>query len=272
MAATIATASTTAASEGASYTDILYSVESAVCRITINRPKRLNAFNGHTLSELRDAMARAAADRNVGVIVLTGAGERAFSAGGDVHWEVEGGLKGHDWLLGADIVACLKPVIARVQGYAVGGGHHLAYFCDFTIASDDSTFGQNGPRVASPAGGYVVSHLASIIGHKRAREMWMLCRRYTAAQMLDWGLVNAVVPAAELDSEVDRWCAELLALSPTALRTVKASFRNHMLPYMGKNTSDVIEDVAPNFFETGEQEEGGRAFLEKRAPDFSRFR
>jgi len=168
------------------YTDILYSVSDAVATIVINRPKRLNAFNGHTIEELRDAIARASADREVGVIVLTGAGEKAFSSGGDIDWEIEGGLKGHDWMLGKEIVSCLKPVIARVKGYAVGGGHHLHYFCDFTIASEDSIFGQNGPRVASPAGGYVVSHLASIIGHKRAREMWMLCRRYTAAQMLDW--------------------------------------------------------------------------------------
>lgn len=254
------------------YSDILYGVDAGVCTITINRPERLNAFNGHTLAELGDAISRADADRSVGVIVLTGAGERAFSAGGDVEWEVQGGLKGYDWNLGADIVACSKPVIARVNGYAIGGGHHLAYFCDFTIASDNSIFGQNGPRVASPAGGYVVSHLASIIGHKRAREMWMLCRRYTAADMLEWGLVNAVVPASQLDEEVRKWADELLALSPTALKTVKSSFRDHMLPYMGKNVSDVLAEVAPGFFETGEQEEGGRAFLEKRKPDFSAFR
>ena len=254
------------------YSDILYGVDAGVCTITINRPERLNAFNGHTLAELGDAISRADADRSVGVVVLTGAGERAFSAGGDVEWEVQGGLKGYDWNLGADIVACSKPVIARVNGYAIGGGHHLAYFCDFTIASDNSIFGQNGPRVASPAGGYVVSHLASIIGHKRAREMWMLCRRYTAADMLEWGLVNAVVPASQLDEEVRKWADELLALSPTALKTVKSSFRDHMLPYMGKNVSDVLAEVAPGFFETGEQEEGGRAFLEKRKPDFSAFR
>lgn len=254
------------------YTDILYAVDAGVCTVTINRPRRLNAFNGHTIEELCDAVSRADTDHSVGVIVLTGAGDRSFSSGGDVEWEVEGGLKGHDWHLGAMIVACSKPVIARVNGYAIGGGHHLAYFCDFTIASENSIFGQNGPRVASPAGGYVVSHLASIIGHKRAREMWMLCRRYTAAEMLEWGLVNAVVPASQLDEEVRKWADELLALSPTALKTVKSSFRDHMLPYMGKNVSDVISEVAPKFFESGEQEEGGRAFLEKRKPDFSSFR
>lgn len=254
------------------YTDILYSVADSVATIVINRPSRLNAFNGHTIDELRHAIARAEADREVGVIVLTGAGEKAFSAGGDIEWEVDGGLKGHDWKLGEDIVSCLKPVIARVSGYAIGGGHHLHYFCDFTIATEDSVFGQNGPRVASPAGGYVVSHLASIIGHKRAREMWMLCRRYTAAQMLNWGLINAVVPADQLDAEVRKWCDDLLAVSPTALKTIKSSFYDHMRPYMGKNVSDVVAEVAPNFFETGEQQEGGRAFLEKRKPDFSPFR
>lgn len=254
------------------YTDVLYVIEAGVCTIKINRPERLNAFDGHTIEELRDAVRRSDVDHAVGVIVLTGAGERSFSSGGDVQWEVEGGLKGHDWHLGAEIVACSKPVIARVNGYAIGGGHHLAYFCDFTIASNTSVFGQNGPRVASPAGGYVVSHLASIIGHKRAREMWMLCRRYTAGEMLDWGLVNAVVPADQLDEEVRKWADELLALSPTALKTVKSSFRDHMLPYMGKNVSDVVTEVAPRFFESGEQEEGARAFLEKRKPDFSPFR
>ena len=135
-----------------------------------------------------------------------------------------------------------------------------------------STFGQNGPRVGSPAGGYVVAHAASVIGHKRAREMWMLCRRYTAAQALAWGLVNAVVPADELDAEVARWCAELLALSPGALRTVKSSFHDHMRPYMALNVSDVVQREVPDFFQTGEQEEGARAFIEKRPPDFSRWR
>jgi len=203
---------------------------------------------------------------------MTGVGDRAFSAGGDVHWEASGGLEGHDWHLGQEIVDCPKPVIARVSGYAIGGGHHLAYFCDFTIAADHSIFGQNGPRVGSPAGGYVVSHLASVVGHKRAREIWMLCRRYNAKQALDWGLINAAVPVAELDAEVARWCDELLALSPTVLRTVKASFRNHMQSYMDKNVSDVLREVSPNYFETGEQQEGAKAFLEKRKPDFKPYR
>jgi len=254
------------------FTDLLYKVDNSVATIAINRPDRLNAFTGHTIDELSRAVAMAGQDRSVGVIVMTGVGDRAFSAGGDVHWEASGGLEGHDWHLGQEIVDCPKPVIARVSGYAIGGGHHLAYFCDFTIAADHSIFGQNGPRVGSPAGGYVVSHLASVVGHKRAREIWMLCRRYTAKQALEWGLINAVVPVAELDAEVARWCDELLALSPTVLRTVKASFRNHMQSYMDKNVSDVLREVSPNYFETGEQQEGAKAFLEKRKPDFKPYR
>jgi len=255
-----------------SYTDILYGVSDGVATITINRPKRLNAFTGHTITEMEDAVRRATDDRAVGVIVMTGTGERAFSSGGDMEWEAEGGLKGLDFHLGAQIIDCPKPVIARVSGYCIGGGNHLAYCCDFTIAADHSIFGQNGPRVGSPAGGYAVSHSAAVIGHKRAREMWMLCRRYTAQQALAWGLINAVVPQPELDSEVARWCKELLGLSPTVLRIVKASFRLTMDPYMGTHVSDMVAKLAPDFFETGEQQEGARAFLEKRAPDFSKWR
>lgn len=258
--------------ETPNYTDILYSIDRNVATITINRPKRLNAFTGHTLDELKDAFERAEKDHEVGVVVLTGAGDRAFCSGGDIEWEADGGLEGHNFHLGIQIVDMRKPVIARVDGYSIGGGNHLAYFCDFTIASENSIFGQNGPRVGSPAGGMCVGHSASILGHKRAREMWMLCRRYTAHQMLEWGLVNSVVPKPLLDAEVRRWCDELLTLSPTCLATVKASFRHQMNSYMDKNVSDIVKEVAPNYFETGEQLEGANAFLEKRAPDFSRWR
>ena len=255
-----------------SYTDIVYSTDRGIALITIDRPKQLNAFTGHTLDELRQAFERAAQDRSVGVIVLTGTGDRAFCAGGDLHWEVAGGLQGHNFQLGRQIVEHPKPVIARVSGYCVGGGNHLAYCCDFTLAADHSIFGQNGPRVGSPAGGYSVAHSASIIGHKRAREMWMLCRRYGAQKALEWGLINAVVPVTELDAEVRRWCDELLALSPTCLRTVKTSFRHHMEGYLRLDVSQVVSEVAPDYFSTGEQQEGAKAFLEKRVPDFSRWR
>ncbi len=267
-----ANAGQSAPTDAPGYTDILYSVKDLVATITINRPKRLNAFTGHTMREISRALDVAAKDRKVGVIVLTGVGERAFSSGGDVQWEADGGLQDHDWYLGRQIVDTPKPVIARVSGYAIGGGNHLAYFCDFTIAAEHSTFGQNGPRVGSPAGGYSVTHSASVLGHKRAREMWMLCRRYTAQQALAWGLINSVVPQAELDAEVDRWCQDLLSLSPSVLKIVKASFRTHMEHYMGRNVSDMVRLLKPDFFDSGEQLEGAKAFLEKRKPDFSPWR
>jgi 2-ketocyclohexanecarboxyl-CoA hydrolase len=257
---------------GSAYSDILYATGDGVATVTINRPARMNAFTGHTLIELEDALKRAAADHSVGVVVLTGAGDRAFCAGGDIQWEADGGLEGLNFTLGQQLVELPKPVIARVSGFAVGGGNHVAYCCDLTIAADHSIFGQNGPRVGSPAGGYSVSHAASVIGHKRAREMWMLCRRYSAAQALEWGLINAVVPRADLDAEVRKWCDELLALSPTCLRTVKASFRHHMEPYLRINVADVVREVAPDYFSTGEQKEGTQAFFEKRKPDFSKWR
>ncbi len=153
------------------YKDILVATMDYVCTITINRPKMLNAFTGDTIRELEDAVLRTYDDQNIGVVVLTGAGDRSFSAGGDVNWEASGGLEDTEWRLGRYIVDCPKPVIAQVPGYAIGGGNHLAYICDFTIAAEHARFGQTGPRVGSPASGYPVSHSANILGHKRAREM-----------------------------------------------------------------------------------------------------
>lgn len=254
------------------YTDLLFDIKDYVCTITINRPEKLNAFTGHTIKELEHALLRTYEDKAVGVVVLTGTGERAFSAGGDVKWESAGGLEDIEWHVGRYIVDCPKPVIARVPGYAIGGGNHLAYMCDFTIAAEHARFGQTGPRVGSPASGYPVSHSANILGHKRAREMWMLTRQYTAQQMLDWGLVNSVVPMEKLDEEVAQWCKELLALSPTCLKVLKASFRIHMEPIMKDKMADIVNRVAPGYHETGEQQEGANAFLEKRAPNFNRWR
>ena len=254
------------------YKDILFQIKDYVCTITINRPKSLNAFTGDTIAELEDAILRTYDDNSIGVVVLTGAGDRAFSAGGDVKWEADGGLDAIEWRLGRYVVDCPKPIIARVPGYAIGGGNHLAYVCDFTIAAEHARFGQTGPRVGSPASGYPVSHSANIIGHKRAREMWMLTRQYNAQQMLDWGLINAVVPMQELDAEVDRWCQELLALSPSCLKVLKASFRIQMEPIMGDRMADIVDRIAPNYHQRGEQQEGAAAFLEKRLPDFSPWR
>ena len=254
------------------YKDILFAIKDYVCTITINRPKSLNAFTGDTIAELEDAVLRTYDDNSIGVVVLTGAGDRAFSAGGDVKWEADGGLDAIEWHLGRYVVDCPKPVIARVPGYAIGGGNHLAYVCDFTIAAEHARFGQTGPRVGSPASGYPVAHSANIIGHKRAREMWMLTRQYTAQQMLDWGLINAVVPMKELDVEVGRWCQELLALSPSCLKVLKASFRIHMEPIMRDRMADIVDRIAPNYHQKGEQQEGAAAFLDKRQPDFSPWR
>ncbi|GAB2960454.1 enoyl-CoA hydratase-related protein [Amycolatopsis acidiphila] len=262
------------------YADVLYEVKDSIARVVINRPERLNAFTPHTVRELTLAVRRAGADSEVGVIVLTGAGDRAFSAGGDVSVESEdtfrAGDESFDELMKKLYRAfreCLKPVIARVDGYAIGGGHHMAYFCDFTIASERSIFGQNGPRVASPAEGWLVSHLWTVVGMKRAKEIWMLCRRYSAQQALDWGLVNAVVPPEQLDAEVAKWAQEMLALSPTVLKLVKKSFDDSVAAIReSQDRFDILNQVNPGFFASGEQTEGAEAFMEKRTPDFSPWR
>lgn len=254
--------------------DILYEKNRHIARITINRPKQLNAFTGDTLNELTLAIEDAGQDRDIGVIVLTGSGEKAFCAGGDVNWEKDGGLERQvlePYSMHLTISRCPKPVIARVNGYAIGGGNHLAYYCDFTIAAENATFGQNGPRVGSPASGPTVAYSARILGHKRARELWMMCRKYSAKQMLEWGLVNSVVPYAQLDEEVDKWCNELLLLSPTCLRIIKASFVDDVGPLLGAGDAMRRHILREDFYQQ-EQQEGARAFLEKRRPDFWRFR
>lgn len=280
------------------FSDILYEVKDGVGRVTINRPKVLNAFTPVTLQELITVFRDAAEDPEVGVMVLTGAGERAFCAGGDVNWEATDDFEeGQGPILAKELYAAfrdgLKPIIARINGYAIGGGHHLAYHCDFSIAAEHAVLGQNGPRVASPAEGWLVAYLAEIVGVKRAKEMWMLCRRYSAKQAYDWGLVNSVVPVDELDAEVDKWCQELLALSPTVLKLVKKSFDDAFKPvrdyedtyphpespadFKPSDSSNArrapyLDLINPKFFESGEQKEGSTAFLEKRTPDFSKWR
>lgn len=254
------------------YEDLLYEIKDYVCTITINRPDSLNAFTGDTIRELEDAILSTYDNKEIGVVVITGAGDRAFSAGGDVRWESSGGLENIEWRVGRYIIECPKPVIARVPGYAIGGGNHLAYVCDFTIAAEHARFGQTGPRVGSPASGYAVSHSANIIGHKRAREMWMMTRQYSAQQMLEWGLVNVVVPMDKLDEEVAQWCKELLGLSPSCLKVLKESFRLHMEPILKHKMADIVERVVPGYHQGGEQQEGAAAFLEKRPPDYSPWR
>ena len=254
------------------FTDIRYTVAADVATVVIDRPKVLNAFTPHTLSELNEAFAQASDDKNVGVIVLTGSGERAFCAGGDVNWEKSAEFAQHEYQFHQTLVRCPKPVIARVNGYAIGGGNHMAYYCDLTVACEEAVFGQNGPRVGSPAAGGTVAHLANIVGHKRAKEMWLTCRRYSAQQMLAWGLVNAVVPRAKLDEQVRAWCDDMLALSPTCLRILKETFRCQLEPILALRQDELVRELAPDYFSSGEQQEGAKAFLEKRPPRFRKFR
>lgn len=258
------------------FQDILYEKHHRVrgaAWITINRPDVMNSFTGQTLAEMRQAVDDACADHEVGVIVITGAGDRAFCAGGDIRWlqEVQKeGAPAAPMDPHAGIEDCLKPVIARVNGYAIGGGHHLAYFADFTIASENASFGQVGPRVGSPAAGYYVAYLTHVVGAKKAKEIWMLTRRYSAQQALEMGLVNVVVPLEKLDEEVDAWCKELLSKSPSCLKILKASFREVYEP-LRRIDRDWVAEIAPDFYRSGEADEGKIAFQERREPDFSRF-
>jgi len=260
------------------FQDIIYEKHHRVrgaAWITINRPNVMNAFTGQTLTEMRDAVEAACADPEVGVIVITGAGDRAFCAGGDVRWLQEVQREGASAPSPVDphvgIEDCMKPVIARVNGYSIGGGNHLAYFCDFTIASENATFAQVGPRIGSPASGHFVAHLTHVVGAKKAKEIWMLCRRYPAQEALEMGLVNAVVPLDKLDEEVDRWCQELMQKSPACLKILKASFRTVYEPLRQASSRNWVQELAPDFFASGEADEGKNAFLKRREPDFSRF-
>ena len=258
------------------YGDILYDVADGIARITINRPEVRNAFRPQTLFELSDAFNAAREDPEIGVIILTGAGDQAFCSGGDQRIRGEAGYVGDDGVprlnvldLQRQIRTLPKPVIAMVAGYAIGGGHVLHVVCDLTIAAENAVFGQTGPRVGSFDGGFGASHLARIIGHKKAREIWYLCRQYDARQALDMGLVNAVVPLEKLEEETVAWCRQILAHSPLAIRCLKSAFNADTDGLAG------IQELAGNatllYYMSEEAQEGKRAFLEKRAPDFARF-
>ncbi len=258
-------------------TDVKYEVERGLAWITINRPERYNAFRGRTVDELIRCFKAAWADRGVGVIALTGAGDKAFCAGGDQKQRNETGDYGPTETgifevetLHRVIRDVPKPVIAAVNGLAIGGGHVLHVLCDITIAADTARFGQAGPRVGSFDAGFGTAYLARILGEKRAREVWYLCRQYDAATMERWGLVNAVVPAAELRAEVRRWADEMLAKSPTALTVLKHSFNADSDAIGGIGT--LAFDTLHIFGDTDEAKEGITAFNEKRQPDFARFR
>lgn len=258
-------------------TDVAYEVERGLAWITINRPERYNAFRGRTVDELGFCFKRAWADPEVGVVALTGAGEKAFCAGGDQKQRQESGDYGptETGLFEIEQLHRLirdipKPVIAAVNGLAIGGGHVLHVICDLTIAADHARFGQAGPRVGSFDAGFGTAYLARILGEKRAREVWFLCRQYDAATMERWGLVNAVVPGARLRDEVRRWADEILALSPTALKVLKHSFNADSESIAGIGSLGF--DSLDLFLDTEEAREGVRAFNEKRPADFSRYR
>jgi 2-ketocyclohexanecarboxyl-CoA hydrolase len=258
-----------------SFETILYREEGPVGWLTLNRPDDGNMFTPQMCHDIRDCIDAIRRETRTRVLVITGAGDRAFCAGGDVRWlqEVQqGGQGGQAAPMDphAGIEDFLKPVIARVNGYSIGGGNHLAYFSDFTIASERATFAQVGPRVGSPAAGHWVSYLTHVVGAKKAKEIWMLCRRYSAQEALEMGLVNAVVPHEKLDEEVDRWCTELMQKSPSCLKILKASFREVFQP-LRQPDRNWVRELAPDFFQTGEADEGKDAFLERREPDFSRF-
>jgi len=275
----------------AEYEDIRYELsageDAGIAKITINRPEVRNAFRPETVVELSDAFTRAREDLGVGVVILTGEGPDAFCSGGDQRVRgTRGGYVsgadpaaaggGHDTVgrfhvtdLHVQIRRMPKPVVAMVAGYAVGGGHVLHVVCDLTIAAENARFGQTGPKVGSFDGGFGASVLSRLVGPKKAKEIWFLCRQYDAQQALQMGLINAVVPLERLEAETVAWCREMLALSPFALRLLKASFNADEDGLSG--IQQLAHDANLLFYMSEEAQEGRRAYIEKRRPDFSQF-
>ena len=260
------------------YKDIRYerAADDGIAKITINRPEVRNAFRPQTVAEMIDAFNHARDDMTTGVVLLTGEGELAFCSGGDQRVRGHGGYVGEDQIPRLNILDVQKqirylpkPVIAVVAGYAIGGGHVLHLVCDLTIAADNAKFGQTGPMVGSFDAGYGASYLARVVGHKKAREIWYLCRQYGAQEALDMGLVNTVVPLAQLEEESMQWAREILEKSPTALRFLKASFNADTDGLAG--LQQLAGDATMLFYLTEEAKEGRDAFLEKRPPDWSKF-
>ncbi len=261
----------------APYGDILYHKAEGIAKITINRPQVRNAFRPLTIQEMQRALADARFDERIGVVVLAGQGDLAFCSGGDQRVRGDSGYRDEAGVhhlnvldLQREIRSCPKPVIAMVAGYAIGGGHVLHILCDLTIAADNARFGQTGPKVGSFDGGFGASYLASVVGQKKAREIWFLCRQYDAAQALDMGLVNTVVPLAQLEHETVAWCRQILEHSPIALRMLKSAFN------AGTDGQAGIQELAGNatmlFYMTEEGQEGRNAYLQKRRPDFGKFK
>ena len=259
------------------FTDIRYEKAEGIARITINRPDVRNAFRPLTVEEMIRAFEDVREDPEIGVAILTGEGTEAFCSGGDQRVRGEAGYVGEDKVPRLNVLdlqrlirTLPKPVVAMVAGFAIGGGHVLHVVCDLTIAADNARFGQTGPRVGSFDGGFGASYLARIVGQKKAREIWYLCRQYDAAQALAMGLVNTVVPLERLEEETIAWCREMLAMSPLALRCLKASLNADCDGETG------LQELAGNatllYYMTEEAQEGRNAYLERRKPDFSKFR
>ena len=263
--------------EAKQYQEILYHKAEGIAKITINRPHRRNAFTPLTNDEISDALRDARFDGNIGVIILTGQGREAFCSGGDQNVRGSSGYvddtTGMHRLnvldLHRQIRTCPKPVIAMVAGYAIGGGNILAMVCDLTIAADNAVFGQTGPKVGSFDAGYGSAHLARMVGQKKAREIWYLCRQYNAQQALDMGMVNTVVPYERLEEETVAWCREILDKSPIAIRCIKAAMNADEDGQAG--LMELAGNATMLFYMSEEGQEGRNAYVEKRKPDFSKF-
>jgi len=264
--------------KGGTYKDIKYHKAEGIAKITINRPEVRNAFRPLTVFEMSDALANAREDEKIGVVILTGEGSKAFCSGGDQKIRGNAGYtdidkKGTNRLNVLDFQrqmrTCPKPIIAMVAGYAVGGGHVLHMMADLTIAADNAVFGQTGPKVGSFDGGYGSSYMARIVGQKKAREIWFLCRQYSAKEALDMSLINTVVPLKDLEKETVQWCREILQYSPIAIRCLKASLNADCDGQAG------LQELAGNatmlYYMSEEGQEGRNAFQNKRQPDFSKF-
>ena len=258
------------------FQEILFDFYNGIARITINRPRYRNAFTPLTVQEISQALTYCREAQDVSVVVLTGAGDKAFCSGGDMHVKGRGGYVGEDGVPRLNVLdvqkqirTLPKPVIAMVNGYAIGGGHVLHLVCDLTIASDNARFGQTGPRVGSFDAGLGASYLARIVGQKRAREIWVLCRQYSAHEAEQMGMVNKVVPLAQLEDETVAWAQEIMQLSPLALRMIKAGLNAELDGQAG--IQQLAGDATMLYYMLDEAHEGGRAFLEKRKPDFSKY-
>lgn len=258
------------------FEDIKYEKAEGIAKITINRPQVRNAFRPLTVREMSLALNDARDDKEIGVIILTGEGDKAFCSGGDQRVRADAGYTDNSGIERLNVLdfqrqirTCPKPIIAMVAGYAIGGGHVLHLMCDLTVAADNAVFGQTGPKVGSFDGGYGSAYLARIVGQKKAREIWFLCRKYSAKDALEMGLVNIVVPLEKLEPETIKWCREILAHSPLAIRCLKAALNADCDGQAG------LQELAGNatllFYMTEEAQEGRNAFVEKREPDFSRF-